>query len=310
MSARTGRRARRAARGARPRGRASVDSAGRRRAAAPGCTSIACSRSAAPGTVVTGHAVVGPDRSAATSSCCCRAAAGPACAACRCTTSRSTRAPAGQRVALNLTGVSVDEVRRGDVVVAGGVDLRATAICSTRSSSSAAASPSTATGSRSTTGRARLPPGWPGWAAASGRSGSSRRWSPPPGDRLVVRQIAPPDTLGGGVVLDARPRKHGPSRDLLVRLERLSRGGAARTTRRPHAGPGQARRAPRPPAGAAVGLRARARETPARGRLRAAAGLRARRRRPGGPARRRPRGQGLKGAALPPRRARRDPRAG
>ena len=34
----------------------------------------------------------------------------------------------------------------------------------------------------------------------------------------MVRQIAPPDTLGGGVILDPRPRKHGPSRELLVRL--------------------------------------------------------------------------------------------
>jgi selenocysteine-specific elongation factor len=46
------------------------------------------------------------------------------------------------------------------------------------------------------------------------------------GDRLVVRQIAPPDTLGGGGVLDSHPRKHGPSRDLVVRLERRSRGEA------------------------------------------------------------------------------------
>src|SRR5205807_10552394 len=44
------------------------------------------------------------------------------------------------------------------------------------------------------------------------------------GDRFVVRQIAPPDTLGGGEVLDAHARKHGPSRDALARLERLARG--------------------------------------------------------------------------------------
>ena len=49
---------------------------------------------------------------------------------------------------------------------------------------------------------------------------------PAAGDRLVVRRIAPPDTLGGGVVLDPRPRRHGPSRDVLVRLERLARGEA------------------------------------------------------------------------------------
>jgi selenocysteine-specific elongation factor len=44
------------------------------------------------------------------------------------------------------------------------------------------------------------------------------------GDRVVIRQIAPPDTLGGGVVLDASPRRHGPSRELLARLERLEKG--------------------------------------------------------------------------------------
>jgi len=44
------------------------------------------------------------------------------------------------------------------------------------------------------------------------------------GDRLVIRSLAPPDTLGGGVVLDPAPRRHGPSRDLLARLARLERG--------------------------------------------------------------------------------------
>src|SRR5205807_4257859 len=47
---------------------------------------------------------------------------------------------------------------------------------------------------------------------------------PARGDRLVVRQIAPPDTLGGGIVLDAHPRKHGPGREVLIRLERLAEG--------------------------------------------------------------------------------------
>jgi selenocysteine-specific elongation factor len=40
----------------------------------------------------------------------------------------------------------------------------------------------------------------------------------------VIRSLAPPDTLGGGVVLDPAPRRHGPSRDLLARLVRLERG--------------------------------------------------------------------------------------
>jgi selenocysteine-specific elongation factor len=47
---------------------------------------------------------------------------------------------------------------------------------------------------------------------------------PVAGDRIVLRSIAPPDTLGGGVVLDPAPRRHGPSRDATARLERLSRG--------------------------------------------------------------------------------------
>jgi selenocysteine-specific elongation factor len=40
----------------------------------------------------------------------------------------------------------------------------------------------------------------------------------------VIRSLAPPDTLGGGVVLDPGPRRHGPSRDLLARLAALERG--------------------------------------------------------------------------------------
>jgi selenocysteine-specific elongation factor len=43
-------------------------------------------------------------------------------------------------------------------------------------------------------------------------------------DRLVIRSIAPADTLGGGRILDPRARRHGPSTDVTVRLTRLSRG--------------------------------------------------------------------------------------
>jgi selenocysteine-specific elongation factor len=44
------------------------------------------------------------------------------------------------------------------------------------------------------------------------------------GDRLVVRSVAPPDTLGGGTVLDPRARRHGRRPDVLARLARLRRG--------------------------------------------------------------------------------------
>jgi selenocysteine-specific elongation factor len=73
-------------------------------------------------------------------------------------------------------------------------------------------------------------------------------------DRLVIRQIAPPDTLGGGRVLDPNPRKHGPSREALGRLERLARGEAQpspspgpRTRQPPKPSPLPGPRAPLPP---------------------------------------------------------------
>jgi selenocysteine-specific elongation factor len=44
------------------------------------------------------------------------------------------------------------------------------------------------------------------------------------GDRVVVRAIAPPDTLGGGVVLDPAARRHGRRREVIDRLQRLRRG--------------------------------------------------------------------------------------
>jgi selenocysteine-specific elongation factor len=43
-------------------------------------------------------------------------------------------------------------------------------------------------------------------------------------DRIVIRSIAPADTLCGGRILDPHARRHGPSSDLLVDLTRLARG--------------------------------------------------------------------------------------
>jgi hypothetical protein len=45
-----------------------------------------------------------------------------------------------------------------------------------------------------------------------------------PGDRFVVRRPDPPATLGGGVVLDPRARRHPTSNEVIVRLTRISRG--------------------------------------------------------------------------------------
>ena len=57
------------------------------------------------------------------------------------------------------------------------------------------------------------------------------------GDRLVVRSVAPPDTLAGGTVLDPRTRRHGRRPDVLARLERLRRGEPAPAAPLPAAPP-------------------------------------------------------------------------
>ena len=134
------------------------------------------------------------------------------------------RAEAGQRVALNLAGVSRDEVARGDVVVAGDGPGSSFRVDVALSWVTPDARPDGGTrvavhhGTRETP--ARL-------AELGGRYFQLRLEQPlvpARGDRLVIRSLAPPDTLGGGVVLDPDPPRHGPSRDLLARLARLERG--------------------------------------------------------------------------------------
>jgi selenocysteine-specific elongation factor len=81
------------------------------------------------------------------------------------------------------------------------------------------------------------------------------------GDHLVVRSVAPPDTLGGGVVLDPGARRHGRRPEALARLERLRRGepepppepAAERPAARPEPG------GPPPLSEAALALEARLR---------------------------------------------------
>ena len=229
------------------------------------------------------------------------------------------RAPAGQRVAVNLTGLAVAEIGRGDVLVATDSGLR----------------PSYRVDAQLELGDADPEHGervqiHHGTREAPARLAwlGGRFWQvrlerpivPAAGDRLVVRQIAPPDTLGGGVVLDPQPRRHGPSRDLLIALEQLARGESPEPSGRVIATHPPTPAAPRTPSEARVGgrvggfpvqplsssalaLEQRLREAGAR----AAARLGARRRGPGCAARRRPRRSGDQEPALPRRRARGDP---
>jgi selenocysteine-specific elongation factor len=119
-------------------------------------------------------------------------------------------AAAGQRVALNLAGVARDEVARGDVVTVPGAELAATWLVDARVELEPGVAP--------------LPRGTRVHVHHGTREAPARvvpleesdlvqlrlesQLVPAAGDRLVLRQLAPPDTIGGGVVVDPRPRKH------------------------------------------------------------------------------------------------------
>jgi selenocysteine-specific elongation factor len=123
---------------------------------------------------------------------------------------------AGQRVALALTGIGHREVRRGDVICDRESELRATYVMT----ASLALDPGSAAlhrgarvqvhhGTRETA--ARISPLESERVEPGSRAVCRLRLESPlmacPGDRLVVRQIAPPNTVGGGEVLDPAPRK-------------------------------------------------------------------------------------------------------
>jgi selenocysteine-specific elongation factor len=168
------------------------------------------------------------------------------------------RAVAGQRVALNLAGISVEELRRGDVVSSGAAPLAPTYVLD--------AALELDGGDRPVDHGARVQVHH-GTREAPGRLAElgGRFWQvrleqplvPAPGDRLVVRRIAPPDTLGGGVVLDAHARKHGPGRDVLARLARLERGEPEPAPEAPPAAPNEAEPPPLSPAALALETRLR-----------------------------------------------------
>ena len=121
------------------------------------------------------------------------------------------RAAAGQRVAVNLSGLSVDEVARGDVLVGADGDLRETYLLDAELEFEASAELETGIRVQVHHGTASRPPDSRRWASASGRSGCERPLIATAGDRVVIRRIAPPDTLGGGRVLDPIRASTGPA---------------------------------------------------------------------------------------------------
>jgi selenocysteine-specific elongation factor len=112
-----------------------------------------------------------------------------------------------RRVALNLAGLRREEVERGDVVTIAGAALAPTYRLDVSLADGAAA----VLGER----RVQVHHGTreaPARVVDLGDGAAQLRLERPllarRGDRVVIRRIAPPDTLGGAVVLDPSPRRH------------------------------------------------------------------------------------------------------
>jgi selenocysteine-specific elongation factor len=143
------------------------------------------------------------------------------------------RAAAGQRVALNLVGVGWRDLGRGDLVTSQAGGVTPTYLIDAAITLEPGARPLRRGarvhihhGTREAPARivpleaGELRPGAPAFAQLR----LEAPLVPVAGDRLIVRQLAPPDTVGGGSVIDPHPRKHGGSPELVERLRALERG--------------------------------------------------------------------------------------
>jgi selenocysteine-specific elongation factor len=156
------------------------------------------------------------------------------------------RAAAGQRVALNLAGVGWREVGRGDVVVTGHA-LRPGYLLDVAVAVEEGARPirrgarmQVHHGTREAPARVVPLEGdevRPGAATAYAQLRLEAPLVAAAGDRVILRQVAPPDTVGGGTVVDAAPRKHGPGAEVVERLGRMERGESVEDAPSVAAGP-------------------------------------------------------------------------
>ena len=160
---------------------------------------------------------------------------------------RQTEAVAGQRAAVNLGGVEVDEIGRGQALLAPGT-LRRDAHrrrrrrgAAGRQAAQAGARVRFHQGTAEIIGRVAVI-GPAGRIAPSRRSppagarscgcGSKRRRSLGRGDRYILRAYSPPQTIAGGLILDPQPPRTGiRSAAALERLRRLDFDPARRQPR-------------------------------------------------------------------------------
>jgi selenocysteine-specific elongation factor len=131
---------------------------------------------------------------------------------------KETRASAGQRAALNLQGIEVSDVVRGDVLVERDAFLPTLMLdCDLEVLASSPIPVKDLTrvhlhlGTAQVRARARLLGG--GKSIAPGERGLVQLRLEAPivaarGDRFILRRYSPLETIAGGLVLDAYPRKH------------------------------------------------------------------------------------------------------
>jgi selenocysteine-specific elongation factor len=141
----------------------------------------------------------------------------------------------GSRTAINLSGVSTDELARGDVVTTPGwlepsqlIDTHFMLLADAPRALRHNQEVEIFTGATEAMGFARLlgvrqlDPGQEGWVQLRLKN----RIPVVKGDRFIVRQPSPPVTIGGGVIVDPLPRRrHRRFRpELISRLETLMAG--------------------------------------------------------------------------------------
>lgn len=139
------------------------------------------------------------------------------------------RAVPGSRVAVNITGVDVDDIHRGDVVVHPGIskptrrlDVQFELLASSEKPVRHNQEVKLFVGSAQRLARVRLlgtnelSPGEEGWLQLEldGPIVVAR------GDRYILRRPSPPATIGGGLVVDAHPGRRHRRKDAAV-IERL-----------------------------------------------------------------------------------------
>jgi selenocysteine-specific elongation factor len=150
--------------------------------------------------------------------------------------SRSDRASAGQRTAVNLADIEASELARGDVLSEPGrfravrqVDCRLQLLGSARPLKHRApvhfhsGTAEIEAEVRLLEGAAVLQPGADAWVRILLRDAALLL----PGDRFIIRMFSPVTTIGGGVVADLGERRYRKGEDIAARLATLSTGDPA-----------------------------------------------------------------------------------